>query len=683
MRLRLACAVAVALVGAACGGGTDVPPAAAVARIAGDEQQGSINAPLSMPLSVRVTASGGAPVEGVVVNWTVTAGGGSVAPATSVTDADGVASTTWTLGPIPGQQRVTATVEGGPSTAFTAVATTALACDASIEMNVGGVCLASPSRVAEVQVRGGTSGAEYVAIPYHDGNLTRSPVTVSATAVGATAAVGPPNPAIVPTSSPALSGNGALLQSDLGFERRLRTRERELVRSHVSAGRAGSGGAVFSVTPGDARFVVEGDRLQLNANALDPCTNPDFREGLVKKVSTRAILVEDTGNPAGGFTDADYNDLAAAFDNDIWPTDVGAFGMHTDIDQNQRVIIFFTIRVNELTPASQPNSYVGGFFFSRDLFPKSGSTLTAANKTLGACEGSNAAEMFYMLAPDPQGVFGAKRETVFVKQVSPGTIAHELQHLINSSRRLYVTPNSANSEVVWLDEGLSHIAEELVYYRVTGFAPRQNLSRTTIVASQALQTALLNYQFANFGRLSSYLRSTNNQSPYGESTTCPAPPTPCNWDDLETRGAIWSFLRWAADHRGDSDGDVWMRLANNPVVGIANLRDVFGADIGARFREWAAANYMDDASGIPQADVTFRHPSWEYRTAILTHGSNNNQFPLATFNIAGQQPTFTLVDGGAAYLRFGIAANATATVRVTSSGGQLPSGASVWFVRTK
>lgn len=679
--LRLACVFAVLVLVAACGGGTDVPPAAAVARIGGDQQQGTINTVLTVPLSVRVTSSGGLALEGVTVSWTVTSGGGSVSPPTSVTDVNGVATTAWTLGPVPGQQTVTASLQDGATTTFTAVATSAVACDATISMNVGGVCLASPARAADVQVSGGTAGAEYVAIPYHDGNLTRSAVSVSATAIGAVAAAGPPTPVTVPLASATMNGSAALMRgSDPGFERALRRRERESLRPLVSRGGAGSG-AVLSVTPVEPRRAVVGDVLTLNANAVQSCTNPDLRQGVVRHISTNAIWVEDTGNPTGGFSTADYVEMATAFDSHIWPTDIAAFGVPTDIDQNGKVMIFFTIRVNQLTPSSQPTSFVGGFFFSRDLFPKTNSE-TVNGRTLSPCAGSNFAEMFYMLAPDPQGVHGNMRTTQFVKDVSPGTIAHELQHLINGSRRLRIIPNSTWPEVVWMEEGLSHIAEELVYYKVSGFSPRQNLTRPQILATQALQNALLNYQFANFGRFSSYLRRTHDQSPYGE-TASSGGPAPGDWDDLETRGAIWSFLRWAADHRGSGDGDVWMRLANNPTVGVENLRNVFGTDIGGRFREWAAASYMDDAQGVPQADVTYRQPSWNFRDVLLTVSSNNGQFPLNTFNIAGLQPTFTLVDGGAAYLRFGVTANASANVRITVSGGQLPAGASVWFVRTK
>ena len=69
-----------------------------------------------------------------------------------------------------------------------------------------------------------------------------------------------------------------------------------------------------------------------------------------------------------------------------------------------------------------------------------------------------------MLAPDPLAQFGDQRKKSDVVNNTTGTLAHEYQHLINAGRRLYVN-NAEFFETVWLNEGLSHIAEELLYYK--------------------------------------------------------------------------------------------------------------------------------------------------------------------------------------------------------------------------
>src|SRR4051812_25063129 len=54
------------------------------------------------PVRVRVVDQHGDGVPGEVVTFAVTAGGGSVDPASDTTDADGIATTSWQLGPQPG-----------------------------------------------------------------------------------------------------------------------------------------------------------------------------------------------------------------------------------------------------------------------------------------------------------------------------------------------------------------------------------------------------------------------------------------------------------------------------------------------------------------------------------------------------------------------------------------------------
>jgi plastocyanin len=88
----------------------------------GNAQTGPPGEALPGDLRVVITRAS-EPQGGVEVAW-ATAQGGSLDPATSTTGADGIATTTWTLGPAEGAQSATATVadaEGSP-VAFTATA---------------------------------------------------------------------------------------------------------------------------------------------------------------------------------------------------------------------------------------------------------------------------------------------------------------------------------------------------------------------------------------------------------------------------------------------------------------------------------------------------------------------------------------------------------------------------------
>jgi hypothetical protein len=76
------------------------------------------------PLSVVVLNLEGDPVEGIEVEWFIMTGGGSVSDATTVTDADGIASVTFRLGSQVGEQRVQAVNAGlsGSPVVFTGTA---------------------------------------------------------------------------------------------------------------------------------------------------------------------------------------------------------------------------------------------------------------------------------------------------------------------------------------------------------------------------------------------------------------------------------------------------------------------------------------------------------------------------------------------------------------------------------
>ncbi|HEV2130959.1 MAG TPA: Ig-like domain-containing protein [Longimicrobiaceae bacterium] len=88
----------------------------------GDDQRGTKKTPLPDPLAVRVTDAQNNPVPGVTVTWTIQSGKGTVTPASSETDANGIARTQWTLGSKPGSQKARASVTGISSVTFSAQA---------------------------------------------------------------------------------------------------------------------------------------------------------------------------------------------------------------------------------------------------------------------------------------------------------------------------------------------------------------------------------------------------------------------------------------------------------------------------------------------------------------------------------------------------------------------------------
>ncbi len=402
-----------------------------------------------------------------------------------------------------------------------------------------------------------------------------------------------------------------------------------------------------SPTEPKARLPAVGEQIQLNVQFDDNCDNAVMRTGRVAAVSNRAILVHDATNPTGGFSDADYQEFATSYDNLVWPVVTRTFGEPEDIDRNDRVVFFVTRAINDLTSPSS-GTYINGLFFSRDLFP------TKDKDNLQACPSSNVGEVIYVLAPDPGR--GGAFSYGSAKQNMVGVMAHETQHLISASRRLYtlkVTGTEWN-ETVWLNEGMSHIAEELVFYEASGTTPRRNLDRPTLQSSARIANAFNAFMVSNASRYLNHVTDAERDSPYQTD------------DDVATRGAIWDFLRYAADRRAGDDQQLWNTLLNSRTTGMTNLRAALGTEPVPLFRDWAVSVYMDDA--VPGTEARFTQPSWNFRS-VFTSGLQLRNRRLAS----GVPVSLSLVPGGAAYLRFGVGA-ARAEVRVTS-GGQAPAGA--------
>ena len=87
------------------------PSPAAITAVKGAGQRGLAGESLKEPVVTRVVNHRGAPVEGTLVRFRVAPSSGVVDPAAVVTDADGRARTSWTLGALPGPQRMFAAVE--------------------------------------------------------------------------------------------------------------------------------------------------------------------------------------------------------------------------------------------------------------------------------------------------------------------------------------------------------------------------------------------------------------------------------------------------------------------------------------------------------------------------------------------------------------------------------------------
>jgi hypothetical protein len=556
---------------------------------------------------------------------------------------------------------VTITATSGPRSGAVSVAV----CP---DLAVGEVFTSVMPGAAGLCFAGGTSGvAEYTYMPV---NLSvAAPLGLSITPSGIVSATGPPNPNLIPGGAPRLSlggGPAALADAPLRHDeeahvRRMQRDARELApltgRPSARVSRtARPDGPRALITKGPGTMV--GDLMTLNV--APGCSGArDNRTGRVVSLGQHIILLADTMNPAGGFSVAQYDSIAMEFDSIAHPVVVDNFGAPTDLDANGRVVAFYTRAVNELSPPG--GGVVDGYFTARDLY----------NAGPEGCPRSNEGEMFYMPVPDPTGeVNGNVRTLTTVRGGTLRTLGHEFQHLVNASRRIYVHGVGPDEEV-WLNDGLSHIVEELMFYRIApGLAPRQNITLamlTTGTNASARVAAFNRFSNPNFGRLRPFLQRPDTTGVYRSN------------DVLATRGATWAFLRYAADRRNGNDADFWYSLVNTTLTGRENLEAALGADPRDWVRDWIAAMYADDA--VPGIGAAYQTTSWNYRSVYSGLGG----FPMLTRLLAEGTPlTLTYSPGGGtAYVRFGVPAGSFGAVTALSGGAPPVSPYALIVVRTK
>ncbi len=415
-------------------------------------------------------------------------------------------------------------------------------------------------------------------------------------------------------------------------------RLRALEHAALSA-RLGAGAPLPRPVRIPAALPEVGSLLTFNTQSGSACEEPRPATGEVVTVSERAIVVADTANPGGGFSSGDYARFAADFDTLVAPLMEEAFGTGANFGGHGRTVLFFTREVNRLS-ASTPGSVILGFFFARDLFPRE------TGGGFQGCAGSNETEILYLLVPDPQGtVGGVARSRQFVDNRTLSTLAHEYQHLLNASRRLH-DPGGRPLEETWLNEALSHTAEELLFFRASGTAPGSRLGFDEISAESRIWNAFIRHQETNSQRLRLYMEEPMRNSPYDSVA------------HLATRGAGWSFLRYALDRREGDDAVTLRTLVEGPDAGMDNMANALGgrATLESWLADWAVSLYTDGR--IPEMPARFRNPSWNH-TSLFANGlgqvggSANHAHPLREVRLAPAVLRHQMIHaGGNAFLRF-------------------------------
>jgi len=370
------------------------------------------------------------------------------------------------------------------------------------------------------------------------------------------------------------------------WEAALRARERTL-HQHFEPIAAGQSTAQPEV----------GDRRTFNV--LNADNGFDEITAAIRLITRHAIFYVDV-EAAGSLTDTDLQGFGTLFDDPIYETDVALFGQPSDIDGNGRVLILLTPKVNALTPRGS-GSFIAGFFYGCDLVSRS------------RCSGTNRAEVFYALVPDPDGRWGDSRAASTVMNSVPTVIAHEFQHMINFARR------NQTMESLWLSEGLAHTAEEAV---------------AGVLASRG-ETVLA--QRFNSGNLLNARRFLASPAAV-DLLTEEAPGT------LEARGAAWLFLRYLRGHYGGDD--LLRRLTSSIRSGVANVVAETGQPWDRLRVDFGIALWADHAPELRgTTDPQHRFADYDLRAAL------GGVFPLrpAQRTWSDFSVGYTLTTGGHGY----------------------------------
>ena len=484
-----------------------------------------------------------------------------------------------------------------------------------------GITVSGPDMMNCVQLAG--AGASYLIVPNAAAPATGPRRVEYALTVNAPALVPLPVVSALAMAAPPVAESQ---RPDRRFDVALREREAALVEDARAAGalRAdpgaiGRSAAVAAPPVGSQRsFQV---LSEFDGSAFERVT------ARLRYAGDHILVYVDVDQPSGAFTDADLRTFGDIFDRTLYDIGVRAFGRESDIDANGRVIFVLTPVVNTLTSSGEcsASGFITGFHYGLDLLP--------------AQPNSNRGEIFYALVPDVGGSRSCAHTKADVERLVPATFIHEFQHMISFGQ--HVVARGGNSEALWLNEALSHIAEELggKAYEAK-FPPPSGRADPNQLFPDSAQ-----------GFLTPNMRNAQRflETPGATSVTANS-----GSGSLAERGGGWLFLRWLGDQKGEG---IYGRLVQTSRTGVANVEDKAAESLGALFGDFATAIYTDSIPGVAREAVplrlrfSFRNFRRIFkRFADIDQSGRTPPFPFApVFVGVGQTASGSIALGSMAY----------------------------------
>jgi hypothetical protein len=158
---------------------------------------------------------------------------------------------------------------------------------------------------------------------------------------------------------------------------------------------------------------------------------------------------------------------------------------------------------------------------------------------------------------------------------------------------------------VWLNEGLSHLAEEVVGHALSGFEPGTEITANQMLSSPTTIDAFNKYYVNNWFNLTQYLEAPADTAALLVSTD------PLGFNTFRMRGASWSFVRYLLDRF--ADGTATEAQKSRALIQDASsdsrqaIANVFGRPFDRLASEWNLMWAVEDRPDVavdPELQLT-------------------------------------------------------------------------------
>lgn len=285
----------------------------------------------------------------------------------------------------------------------------------------------------------------------------------------------------------------------------------------------------------EARAIGSSETFWINNGRFKPEEDRE-RPAVLRHLTPNAYFYVDRQSTV---SDTALAALAGEFEARIYPGVTGVFGPEArpGVDGDARIFIVITSAFNE------SGTDLLAYFWARDAVPEA-----------HADAHSNHQEVLFM----------SDRLLTAARIQRHSVLAHELQHLINFSRK-GARLGYVSQEATWLDEGLSMMAMDLAGY---GLEEGEKLVAREILAYLTAPEA---YSLTDWG-------SNPNGSSFGQN---------------------YLFMRYVVDRYG---AGLLKELIDSNAIGVAAVDAVVakhGTSFAGVFRDWAIANLHDGRGPAP------------------------------------------------------------------------------------